>query len=136
MAGTVHRMGRRRLEDNKTCYSGAVAARLHELRDKQGWTMEEFLRKLSEVGVRYECPECRKSHIGVRMSLDVPCPRYDCGGVPEAYELVLPLRTAYSYESGKHKAEGADLPSDFYPVIAAVYGYTTVIGWLPSNLGE
>ena len=136
MGVTVQRMGRRRLEDNKTCYSGAVAARLRELRDSKNWSVEDLQNKIREVGVSYECPECGKSHVGVRKSSVVRCPRYDCNGLPEAYELEIPTRTIYAYESGKYKGVGADLPWDYLPVIAEVYGYSTATGWLPDRLED
>lgn len=47
----------------------------------------------------------------------------------------IPTTTAYSYEQGKDNG-GANIPVDLYPVIAAIYGYRTPFGWLPSEFPD
>ena len=79
-------------------------AKLRELRDDRGWSIDDFRNKLAEYGVTK-------------------------GG-----ELI-PATTAYSYEQGKQN-NGANLPVDLYPVIAAIYGYKTPFGWLPSEFPD
>lgn len=45
----------------------------------------------------------------------------------------LAQSTVYSWERGKDNA-GADLPVDYYPVIAAIYGFKSPHGWLPDQV--
>jgi transcriptional regulator with XRE-family HTH domain len=50
-----------------------------------------------------------------------------------AHERVLVLPDAWRcYERGKD-AKGANLPPDYYPAIAEVFGFETVPGWLPPH---
>lgn len=39
-----------RVEPNSTTYSGRLAVRIRELRDKKGWTTDEFAERLNRAG--------------------------------------------------------------------------------------
>jgi len=47
-------------------------------------------------------------------------------------EPAIPIPTLYAYERGK-EGGGADLPWKLVPLYAAVFGYTTAHGWLPTE---
>lgn len=100
------RMGRKR-EPDTDYYSGRVAARLRELRRAKGWNSEE-LREQFAAAIK-------------ELGLDLTVPAENS---LRAYEIG---------RRGKRGRDAMDLPSDYYPVVAKIYGYATARGWLPER---
>lgn len=89
--------GRKRITyPDVTTYSGRVAARLNELRTKNGLSVQELAELLRKEGHQ------------------------------------VSLSAMYGYEVGRngHGSAGFDLPVDFYPAIAKIFGMT-VRSFLP-----
>ncbi|QDT41113.1 hypothetical protein Pan241w_11720 [Gimesia alba] len=130
MPGSLVEMPRPRKEVIVRTYSMAIAARLRELRDERDWLVEDVIDRIALCGSLYVCrsKKCGKSHEGLTTSRPVKCPY--CGGSTKKEQLIVATRLMFFWEKGK-QANGADMPIDFYPIIAAVYGYKYPHEWLP-----
>lgn len=120
---------RREVVHSTENYSELVAARLRELRRSRRWTIEEFIDHLADVGgvvnittYRGECPP--DQIVDVVYS----------DGIKGKMRKVPPS-TVRSWERGKIN-KGADIPTDYYPLIAMVYGYTSPVAWLPDSMPD
>lgn len=65
--------------------------------------------------------------------------RADAGLTAEQFAEKMALQgwdiaksSVFAYESGR-LGGGADIPPDYYPAVAAVYGFKTAHGWLPAE---
>ena len=121
-------MPRPRKETTVSTYSLAIAARLRELRDERDWHVDDVIDRIALCGSRYVCKKCGKPHVGLTTSQVVKCPY--CGGSTKTEKLVVKQRIMFHYETGK-QAGGADMPIDYHPIIAAVYGFKYPHEWLP-----
>ena len=123
-------MPRPRKEVTIRTYSQAVAARLRELRDEREWLVEDVIDRIALCGTQYVCNsrKCGKKHVGVAISQSVKCPW--CESSTSKERLVIKERLMFCWEKGKQSG-GADMPVDYYPIIAVVYGFKYPHEWLP-----
>lgn len=123
-------MARPRKEITVRTYSQAIAARLRELRDEREWLVEDVADRIALCGSGYTCrsKKCGKTHEGLTTSQLVKCPY--CGAATREGRLIVKERLIYCWEVGKQSG-GSDIPIDFYPIIAAVYGFKYPHEWLP-----